>query len=359
MDDFSRAQNDKSARAIARVMAQTKECAGDLPADIEAALPLDFTSEVHLPFLRRGELERVKSAYDSVNSLIDTSWNAAIEAGAVRYYEQKVAFPIDATREDSDEPLEVFFRQGDPERSFGRAWFVAYVTPATPPASIVPTKAIEDFAWMGLWESFLEDLAEICLPEKWCFDSAPENRRYGILKSYVCNTYYRLKLEGKICIADDGSFAALNTRLVDRHFDDIILCFEPQAGSVRWRFTGFAASGNRALKKRVNKTFNPLPQTAKYFDKIEDLLFDPMRELTVDFEHVLIDNVRRLPLDFLKQELLQNREAFEVVEEIQKAIPPSATGFTRSFPTSSRPTRACTARCATAWRTPSTSPGGA
>jgi hypothetical protein len=114
-------------------------------------------------------------------------------------------------------------------------------------------------------------------------------------------------------------FAAFNTGLVDRRFDDIYLCFEPQIGQSKWRFSGFAASGNRTLKKLVIRHFNPLPQTAQYFDSLEDLLFDPERELIVDYEHVLIDNVDRLPIEFLAEELRGSEEAAGIVAAIAAA----------------------------------------
>ncbi len=316
------------ALSVASAMAATDEylnAAACVPADVAADLPGDFLAEVNVPYLRRTEISQFNDAYATEDELLEVSWSAAVQVGAVRYYEGKIVFPIDAMRSDGETPLEVSIRRGDPERSGGRAWFISYVNAYVPPVAShanIPTKAIEEFAWMGPWETFLEDLAAIALPESWCFEGAPADRQFGILKNYVCNTYYRLNLEGKICISEDGSFAALNTGLVDGRFDDIYLCFEPQMGQVPWRFIGFAASGNRALKKRVNKTFNPLPQTAQYFDKIEDLLFDSSRELQVDFEHVLIDNVDRLPLEFLSQELFQSTEAISVVDDI-KACDPS------------------------------------
>lgn len=173
---------------------------------------------------------------------------------------------------------------------------------------------------MGPWERFLEDLAAVALEEDWAFsDSTPDGHRFGILKSYICNTFYRLDMEDKICISDDRSFAAFNSGLVDNRFDDIYICFEPQMGQVEWRFCGFAASGNRSLKKRVISCFNPLPQAARYFDRIEDLLFDPSKELVVDYEHILIDNVDRLPLQFLVEELRGNEEASSLVNKIETA----------------------------------------
>ena len=323
--------NAAHALTTAQSMAQTAEYLDQqakLPADVAAALPTHFSAEVHLTYQKRQELPQGTSAYATAEELLDTSWDAAVQAGALRFYEGKVIFPIDAARPGSQVPIEVSIKQGDPERSEGRAWFVSYVNAYVPPVAAQaasPTKAIEDFAWMGPWEDFLEDLAAIALPESWGFKGAgaraaagaATGRPYAILKSYVCNTYYRLNQEGKICVADDGGFAAFNSGLVDGRYDDIYLCFEPQAGHPQWRFVGFAASGNRALKKRVNKTFNPLPQTARYFDKLEDLLFDPSLELQVDYEHILLDNAARLPLDFYEQELPRSTEVMAIIDALR------------------------------------------
>ena len=173
---------------------------------------------------------------------------------------------------------------------------------------------------MGPWETFLEELAAVALDENWDFKADDTNeQRYGILKSYICNTFYRLDAEDKICISEDKSFAAFNSGLVDSRYDDIYICFEPQMGPSEWKFCGFGASGNRAMKKRVISCFNPLPQVARYFDKIEDLLFDASRELLVDYEHILIDNVDRLPLGFLAEELRSSDEALSLVVEIEKS----------------------------------------
>lgn len=311
------------ALSVAQAMAETEDyLTSSIPSGAEDDIPQGrFSENVHISYGLKNTLEQYNDNYETVDELLDASWAAALKAQAIRYYEGKLIFPVDAMRGDGETPLEVSFRKGDPERSNGRLWFVSYVNTYVHPAGTsanIPSKAIEQFAWMGPWESFLEDLAAVALPESWSFEQNPiDGRRYGILKNYICNTFYRLNLENKICIAQDRSFAAFNSGLVDARFDDIYLCFEPQMGSIEWQFCGFAASGNRALKKRVIKHFSPLPQTARYFDKIEDLLFDPERDLVIDYEHVLIDNIDRLPLEFLARELFSNAEIIEVIEAIK------------------------------------------
>ncbi len=314
----------EDALAIAELVAKSDEYSNSYIPD-NVIVPNNFCEEVHVPNMTRSKINSFLTGYESVDQLLDTSWKAAKESGAIRHYEEKVLFPIDAMGSDGETPLEVSFKIGDPERSCGKSWFVNYLntySKAMQSRYSIPAKAIEEFAWMGPWDTFLSNLADITLDERWDFNNnVEEGRRFEILKSYICHTYYRLDSEGKICISDDKSFAAFNTGLVDKRFDDIILCFEPQNGQPEWRFVGFAASGNRKLKKKVASHFSPLPQTAQYFDKIEDLLFDPSHDLIVDYEHILIDNVDRLPLDFLAEELRNCDEACAAIDEIRKPSP--------------------------------------
>ena len=46
--------------------------------------------------------------------------------------------------------------------------------------------------------------------------------------------------------------------------------------------------------------FNPLPEPPHYFDKISDLLYDTSAPPpSIDWEHVILENIDRLPLEFL------------------------------------------------------------
>lgn len=90
---------------------------------------------------------------------------------------------------------------------------------------------LERFAFLGSWASFLGQLADKALPEVWSFEGE-DQRDYAILQKYIQYTFYRLNLEDKICISEDGRIAAFNTGLVDEHYDDIYACFMPNLSDV-------------------------------------------------------------------------------------------------------------------------------
>lgn len=194
------------------------------------------------------------------------------------------------------------------------------------PTTHSPSRELERFAWLGPWNDFLSQLAAMALPESWDFEAADERpagqRPFTILKSFICTTFYRLKLEDKVLVNEAGTFAAFNTGLFDRRYDDIYACFEPsnQGSSdsrAPWRFVGLCTRGVRTLGKRLVSTFNPCPEPASYFASKDDLLYDLDRELVVDYDHIIIDNIARLPIACLREELGENAEMAALLDEAE------------------------------------------
>lgn len=279
---------------------------------------------VHFPYSRINEITTHSGSADAM-SLAKDCWIAAREAKAVRYYEDKLIFPLAPTDDNPDQYLEVSLRESDPTRSCGKPFFACstFAHPILQESTIagIP-RELEHFAWLGQWPALLENLAKIVLPgEKWDFAlEEGETPRNEILRNYLKFTFWRLVEENKICISEDDSFCAFNTGLVDNRFDDIYMCFIPNnSGDLPWRFSGFASSHNRELKKRLNRTFNPLPEQAQYVENIEDLLFRLDRTYHIDYQHILVDNTSRLPLQFLEEELRDDQEAMEILADIRSA----------------------------------------
>ena len=160
-------------------------------------------------------------------------------------------------------------------------WYLSYIGNHAGKAD-APGKRLEQFAFLGSWQSFLRDLAAIALPEPWDFENRGDYREHHILQKYIQYTFYRLTQEGgKILTSDDERFAAFNTGLVTPHYDDIYACFEASSDEydTKWRFLEFCTKGRRGTGKRLVETFNPLPQPARYFERREDLLFDLDKDL--------------------------------------------------------------------------------
>lgn len=350
----------EEALAVARTMASTEEYRSQpLPPDTQAQMLDRYSDFVFTTYSSRAIIQDSASGVD-VDYLLEESWTAARQEGALRFYEGKVVFPLNAFCADGVSPIEASITVATKGNAENKPWYLCYIdtyAKRNTYAGNHPSKHLEKFAWLGTWDDFLGELADIALPELWDFEdgdgrgvrinasgcevsleqealdslrsaglqvvSAPPRHRFTILKSYICTTFFRLESEGKICIAPDRSFAAFNTGLVNKRYDDIYACFERNSSTWldewEWKFAGFTASGRRGLGKRLVELFNPLPEPAEYFSRKEDLLYDLDKDLIIDDDHVLIDNMSRLPLDFLAEELRGDDDAMDLIDEIRAA----------------------------------------
>ncbi len=321
--------NDLYEEALnaARIMAEDPDYA-ESPSP--SALLAEFNDALNsFCFLNRRKIEDIRElAPSNVNPIeaLLIGWKAAFETRTIREYEGKIIFPIPVMRADGRTPVEVSIRRSDFTPSDDGEilpWFICYVNSYVKPReqTVQPSKAIEKFAWLGSWDDFLSLLAQEALPEKWDFDDEPDEdgHRRAILKSYICTTFYRLQRENKIRIAADESLAAFNTGLVNTRYDDLYACFTPSEKGIPWEFAGFTTAGARGLGKRIVSEFNPLPEPPEYFERKEDMLFDLDKDLIIDFDHVIIDNIARLPLDFLAEEMRSDAEAQDIIAQIERA----------------------------------------
>ncbi len=243
-------------------------------------------------------------------------FEAARESGKIRHYDSKIVFPCRYLKDDGT-AVEITLK---PSAYEGKRWFLYYVDTTVRERSslhISPGKQLESFAFLGSWSSFLSELADKAVAEEWDFRDS-RRRSYHILIQYIKYTFARLRQENKVCVSEDSQFAAFNTGLVDKHYDDIYACFGPNVpgSDTRWKFTGFCTAASRGLGKMLVNYFNPLPLPPRYFTKSEDLFFDLDKRLHTDFDHIIIDNIRRLPLHFLEDQFSDCPEAKEICAEI-------------------------------------------
>ncbi len=246
---------------------------------------------------------------------LNEDFESARQAGKVRSFETKLIFPCRYLKDDGTN-VELTLK---PSAYEGRAWFLYYVDAVVREKSrtqISPKKQLESFAFLGSWSNFLSELAAKAVEEEWDFSDSPH--RFQILIQYIKYTFSRLVRENKVCVSSDRHFAAFNTGLADNHYDDIYACFLPNdSGDTEWKFAGFCTAASGGLGKQLVDCFNPLPQPASYFKSTEDLYFDHTKQIHTDFEHIIITNINRLPLQFLYDQFFDNDEAKSIVEQIR------------------------------------------
>ena len=248
---------------------------------------------------------------------IDEGYAKALKENTLQFGEGRIVFPTPLRDQDGG-VIHASVRPSSAEN--GLPWFLNYLGSGTlETRRQEPGRMLETFAQVGDWDLFLEQLAHTALPEDWAFGGTG----YGVLKQYIQYTFYRLQLEDKVLISDDDTLAAFNTGLVDKHYDDLYASFVPNEetgeGEPEWRFAGFCTAASRGAGKRLVETFRPLPQPPSYFERKEDLLFDLEKDLHVDFHHIIIDNIHRLPLSFLQEECGGTAAAQRLLGRIRRA----------------------------------------
>lgn len=248
-----------------------------------------------------------------VAALLDRDWKFAFSNRIIRFYEGKVIFPISVLRNDGETPVEVSItRDRKMDRPGALPWRVCYVDNFAF-QKVRAGRALTDWAYLGNIDSMIESLADYALDEKWGFDQDEDSKDYSILRSYLMYTFYRLQSENKVLEDSDKGIAAFNTGLVDPTYEAIYACFSPSSSGCPWRFEAFCKAGSKQWGKKLVASFDPLPQRASYFEKKEDLLFDGNRTLQRDVDHILLDNIDRLPEAFLAEELRGSSDALEAL----------------------------------------------
>jgi len=162
--------------------------------------------------------------------------------------------------------------------------------------STVPPSSLYDFAYV-LPERWLQ-LAELARSEEW------GGKHFPLLRNYLNYTFLRLTHEKKIAFTHSKSLASFNTGLVDRRYQPIYALLVPNKNIDKqpWFVEGFCVAGeDREGKQLVTEFGSQLPESAYYLDNPADGVFDARAEIHVDWEHVIEENVLRIPVRLLKR----------------------------------------------------------
>lgn len=192
--------------------------------------------------------------------------------------------------------------------------------------------SLRKWAYMPNFREDINYLQSIALKETWHYKTQDPDYPFPILSSYLIYTFHRLLRENKV--KQNSHFAAFNTGLVNNLYEPIYALFEKNKNQDRqeWFFLDFCLSGCARTGKILASNFNPLPDRAQFFEQASDLIYDigsPMPNL--DWDHIILDNVDRLPTDFLQEHkppefvlqdfsLMTQDEASTYLDSLAKAI---------------------------------------
>jgi hypothetical protein len=160
-----------------------------------------------------------------------------------------------------------------------------------------------DWAWMGDFRAAIASLKQMALRERWYYKTQDPAFPFPILSKYLTYTFFRLAKEGGKVMQSDR-YAAFNTGLVNQLYEPIYALFEKNRvpGRQEWYFHEFCVSGVDRSGKTLASHFNPLPPRAHYFEDAAELIYDITGpEPQLNWNHIILDNVARLPLEFLEE----------------------------------------------------------
>lgn len=163
-----------------------------------------------------------------------------------------------------------------------------------------PKSALTDWAYLGHYQTTISKLKELALDETWHYKDFQEDYPYPILVNYLHYTFYKLTHEKEKILYGDN-FAAFNTGLVDKRYEPIYALFiKSNDYTQEWKLFDFCIAGEGPAGKNLIRYFDEKPKRAHYFDNVSDMLYDTRCDKpTMDIKHIILDNVSRLPKNFI------------------------------------------------------------
>lgn len=221
-----------------------------------------------------------------------------------------VLFPTGLTTPTGDEILARCTRNKNPNR---QRWFGLFFQIARREGFVIGDLYFR--SW-GEGARFLEDLANMAIPEKWNYNYYPSRQQHPILKSYIEKTYERLKEQGRIL--HSGGRVLFNTGLINRYFKEIYVTGESDPEYPQRIVNARPVLENdRGLLEAFG---NRRPPLATFFSHITDVVFDPNLEVQTDDIHIIDDNFDRIPPAYQKMKKPQIFALFQAAIEFARIM---------------------------------------
>lgn len=165
---------------------------------------------------------------------------------------------------------------------------------------------INSWAYMCGFKKVIYDLKSLAIEERWYYKRQDQSFQYPILVSYLKYTFSRLCNENKI--VNKGSYASFNTGLVNNLYEPIYALFDKNTipNKQDWHFLAFCIAGQGKYGKILNSEFRPLPDRAQYFKQPSELFYDYREVPQLDWEHIILENIGRLPNDLIEENVPQS-----------------------------------------------------
>lgn len=183
-------------------------------------------------------------------------------------------------------------------------------------------RLLERYVYISDWRKMLNEVSEMALgDEDWDYKGRGKDDKY-ILKQYLLFDFYKSWIDN--LIIQEGGEALFNTGLVDSSYDDIYCYLKKNTHNDdfyqrKWEFGYFACRAKGNNGKKLMAKFEKFPSAPTYVDvnRISDLYFNSSKELFCDYEHIIEDNLTRLPIEFLRSKLCYDAEIDQAISDYE------------------------------------------
>lgn len=181
------------------------------------------------------------------------------------------------------------------------------------------------FAYFPKYDNAIEFLANtLADPEDWDFSDATR-KTYSILKNYLEHIFRKVQAERKVAYTDNNSHACFNTGLVTKNWEPIYAFFEAYRKPA-YEDRPMAPFCFKAFHKESDIRFLQIfpsnhPDIADFFQKPEDLIFNPRCKLIPQIDHIIEDNLERFPAAIQALDPSEIRRRLDgSIEEVKKRL---------------------------------------
>ena len=256
---------------------------------------------------------------DSIISLLLKDYTTAYKEKSFKPKDDAFIFPLSFQSKENEALIASIKKAG---KGATYAYYLNFVGSDKEKAK----DCLDDHIRFNDYEGAMAELAKLARKEKWCYHNSKD--KYIILKIYLQYTFYQVFSQNKLMEDKASSFACFNTGLKTESYEDIYAILQKSSDKSipqPYIFQGFSTAGSQGLGKIVVEHFNPLPLKASYLTSNNDLIFNANSDIHTDYHHIILDNLDRFPIDFLKTLVRPFKEENRLLEQIEK----EKSAFTR------------------------------
>jgi len=182
------------------------------------------------------------------------------------------------------------------------------------------------FAYFPKYHEAIKFLAEELAnkEDEWDFSDS-KIKNYSILKNYLEHIYRKIQQENKIFFTSKNDYACFNTGLVTENWEEIFAFFQeykqPKLGfkNPPFCFKAFLKKSNPELLRIFSSI--GLPEIADFFQKPEELIFNPKCDLIPEIDHIIEENKARFPSHMQNSDSAEIRRKLEgAIEEVKRKV---------------------------------------